>query len=462
MKKIFYRIFIGLLIIGIAILNTNAAYADGTIKIPEVKEDFDEFKQDTPPKQEQPVAPPPANEEKGFLDWIKQPFVDAWNWSKEKVSGAWNWTKDKISSAWNWAKEKLSDFKNWLDGILSKVSNVVVDTLSDIRDWFSKQIELISNDLDRLINDTGNYLYEVFGIADFKAAWEKLTSDPLGYLKDAWNDFTATLSEIANDPLSFLFDFLFDKEMFLEALAGVDKDGKQIPLPNRILNMIDSLPSPTKILRDLLVPDSCHCDRKSPANRNEFPTNHPGKPVNLKRGDPDFKYEVIEKDGKHYIRTSDGREILNKYFYTGDVTKTTKQGNIYTVTYDENGFPDFEPHAKKDKDGNPVVIYLPEDAIVGTSGNQTRFATKLLKERYVKQYGEDKWKDQMRSEGFTDDQIESIDKGLSSIGAPRDYANKLTWHHDVETGKMVLVPYDLNNTFKHTGGHAIWGQQKSN
>ncbi|MBA4600977.1 HNH endonuclease [Thermoactinomyces mirandus] len=249
----------------------------------------------------------------------------------------------------------------------------------------------------------------------------------------------------------------------------MDKNGKPILLPNRVWNMVESLPTPARLIKllrigkDALVPDSCHCGWKNPANKNEFPTDHPRKPASLKSGDPNFKYEVIEKDGKHYIRTSDGREIPNKYFYTGEVTKTTKQGNTYTVTYDKNGFPDFEPHAKKDKDGNPIIIYLPEDAIVGASAAQTQFATKLLKERYVKKYGETKWKDQMKSEGFTDAQIESIDKGKGSIGRKEEgYANRLTWHHDVETGKMVLVPFDLNNTFKHTGGTRSGENKKLN
>jgi DNase/tRNase domain of colicin-like bacteriocin len=185
--------------------------------------------------------------------------------------------------------------------------------------------------------------------------------------------------------------------------------------------------------------------------------NHPRKPSGLRPGNPNFSYSVFEQDGKHYIRTSDGRTIWNKYYYRGSITKTTKQGNTYTVRYDEEGFPNFLPYAKKDKDGNPIIIQLPSDAIVGRSSDQTRFATILLKERYIKRYG-DRWKEELRNEGFTEDQIESIDKGDGSIG--RDKSAKLTWHHHQDTGKMVLVPYDLNNTFKHTGGHKIWGEQR--
>ncbi|MCS1351667.1 HNH endonuclease [Mechercharimyces sp. CAU 1602] len=36
----------------------------------------------------------------------------------------------------------------------------------------------------------------------------------------------------------------------------------------------------------------------------------------------------------------------------------------------------------------------------------------------------------------------------------------LTWHYDKETGKLILVPYDLNDSFRHTGGHKYWGQQR--
>lgn len=91
--------------------------------------------------------------------------------------------------------------------------------------------------------------------------------------------------------------------------------------------------------------------------------------------------------------------------------------------------------------------------MVGRSKDQTRYATQLLKEKYPN------WREEF---GFTDSQITAIEKNLGSIG-PRvkvDKYEQLTWHHDKETGKMILVPYVVNHTFKHTGGHTYWGKQR--
>ncbi|MBA4600976.1 hypothetical protein [Thermoactinomyces mirandus] len=173
MGKLFHRFLIVFLIIGIVTLNTNVVHAEGSFHVPEVQDDFKQFEQDTLPKQEQPVDSPPVNEEKGVLDSLTQPFVDAWNGANEEISDIWESTK-----------ESFSDFLNWLDGVLSKISNVAVDPHS-ARDWLSKQADLIKNNWQHFINEPGNYLYEALAIEDYKAAWDKLTSDPLGYFKDA-------------------------------------------------------------------------------------------------------------------------------------------------------------------------------------------------------------------------------------------------------------------------------------
>jgi hypothetical protein len=134
-------------------------------------------------------------------------------------------------------------------------------------------------------------------------------------------------------------------------------------------------------------------------------------------------------------------------------TQTTKLGNTYTVRYDEDAFPDFTPYAVKDKSGKIMEIHLPKDALVGESADQIRYATQLLKEKYPN------WETDF---GFTDSQIEAIKKNKGPIGPglKKNPAEHLTWHHDKETGKMILVPYDLNKSFDHTGGHKFWGKQQ--
>ncbi|AUS10061.1 hypothetical protein C1X05_15330 [Laceyella sacchari] len=372
---------------------------------------------------------PPAKKEPSFLDQLKKKTMDGINW----------------------AGDKIDQGLNWLD---------------------QQKDQIVNDDIKRAINEPGAYFSEVFGLEDYKAAWDKLTSDPLGYAKDSWNNLKASVNEIIEDP----FTLIFDKDMFMEAWNGKDKNGKSIPLPNRLWNMVESLPTPVKLVKvgriakDTLVPDSCHCampnpkkDKDDDNDSREFQTNHPKKPSDLRAGVQNFSYEIYtDSNGVRRMRTSDGRDFKLSFSYPNETkTKTTKEGNTYTVEYDSEGFPKFEPHAKKDKDGKPITIQLPADAIVGSSGSQTKFATILLKERYINKYG-DKWKDQLRSEGFTDGQIDSIDKELGSIGPVRDKKNKLTWHHHQETGKMILIPFDLNNAFKHTGGHKVWGAQSVN
>ncbi|PTM58365.1 HNH endonuclease [Desmospora activa] len=140
-------------------------------------------------------------------------------------------------------------------------------------------------------------------------------------------------------------------------------------------------------------------------------------------------------------------------------TVDTKEinGVEYTIRYDEDAFVDFTPYAKRDQNGNLLEIQLPADSVVGSSNKQTVYATKLLRERYPN------WETEF---GFTESQIEAIKKNKGSIG-PGIKNNpgpgeQLTWHHDKEAGKMILVPYDLNNGFDHTGGHKFWGNQEVN
>lgn len=36
--------------------------------------------------------------------------------------------------------------------------------------------------------------------------------------------------------------------------------------------------------------------------------------------------------------------------------------------------------------------------------------------------------------------------------------NNLVWHHHEDTGRMQLIPKDLHNAVRHTGGYAIWSK----
>lgn len=193
------------------------------------------------------------------------------------------------------------------------------------------------------------------------------------------------------------------------------------------------------------------------------------KPPKLQSGDPNFSFTTVkDKDGNLIAHTSDGRKFKVRYGEKANTTETGKSGlgREYSVSFDKDAFPDFSKYAIKDKEGNPIEVILPSDALVGSSSDQTRYATQLMKEKYPN------WETDL---GFSDSQIDSIRRNQGSIGptlpAQRDMTKwspsqiedakqKLTWHHDKETGKLILVPWDLNDTIKHTGGHKFWGRQK--
>lgn len=194
----------------------------------------------------------------------------------------------------------------------------------------------------------------------------------------------------------------------------------------------------------------------------------PKKPPKLRAGDPNFSFTTKwnEETGKLVATTSDGRTFNVRYGNKANTTETQTSvlGREYTTTFDGDAFPDFTPYALKDNNGRVIEIDLPADAVVGPSADQTRYATQLLKEKYPN------WKTEL---GLTESQKVSIEANQGSLGPPlpknrENWTNeqvnhlkeKLTWHHDKDTGKMILVPWDLNDAIKHTGGHRFWGKQK--
>lgn len=207
---------------------------------------------------------PPAKKEPSFLDQLKQKTMDGINWAGNKID----------------------------QGI----------------DWLGKQKDQILNDdIKRAINEPGAYFSEVFGLEDYKAAWERLTSDPLGYAKDSWNNLKASINDIIENPITLIFD----QDMFMEAWNGKDKNGKSIPLPNRLWNMVESLPTPVKLVKvgriakDTLVPDSCHCPTENPKKDNDGDKKQQTqkrveKDKSLKPGTPEHKknrWEVYKANG---------------------------------------------------------------------------------------------------------------------------------------------------------------------
>ena len=90
MEKHFVRFLLLLTIIfvGVGFWGNDVVHAGGSIHIPEINDDFNQFEQKTPVQQEQPVQSPPVEEEKDFWDSVTDPISEAWEWTTDKVSGA--------------------------------------------------------------------------------------------------------------------------------------------------------------------------------------------------------------------------------------------------------------------------------------------------------------------------------------------------------------------------------------
>lgn len=89
---------------------------------------------------------------------------------------------------------------------------------------------------------------------------------------------------------------------------------------------------------------------------------------------------------------------------------------------------------------------LCEENITGTDREQFKECNQKLKDTIES--------NQELKAKFSKEQLEMIE----NTDTPRGF----TWHHDVEIGKMQLVPTDVHNKTAHTGGKALWGGGKEN
>ena len=56
---------------------------------------------------------------------------------------------------------------------------------------------------------------------------------------------------------------------------------------------------------------------------------------------------------------------------------------------------------------------------------------------------------------FDEEQLDAIGRGSAEIPG-------YTWHHDVQAGRMQLIPTSIHSTCPHEGGRSIWGGGISN
>jgi hypothetical protein len=125
----------------------------------------------------------------------------------------------------------------------------------------------------------------------------------------------------------------------------------------------------------------------------------------------------LEELGK--VPNVKGRKPVNHHYagqkYFDKLSPELKQKYPEGVNFNENGFPDFSPYTKELPGGKKSVIIEP--------GNSRKADFRRANEA----------------------------AGLEKT--PQGY----TWHHNQDPGKMELVPTDLHDEVKHTGGYSIWG-----
>ena len=134
----------------------------------------------------------------------------------------------------------------------------------------------------------------------------------------------------------------------------------------------------------------------------------------IKKGIGEWSGEIGESDF-----------TLNKPIELADGTKITK------VTY-KNGIPDFSPYALEEVKISKMTLNR-----VGADGNYAQ-ADAALAEKWnkIKYNNKTNW---------TDIDVKEFRE---------KYPIKLTWHEMSNMEFMQLVPYEVNDTFKHYGGVA--------
>ncbi len=154
----------------------------------------------------------------------------------------------------------------------------------------------------------------------------------------------------------------------------------------------------------------------------------------------DGRQVVTDVNGdQHLVRQPSARNYDSRTVNANGTVTYARDGR--NVTYNQNGFPEFE--AKAD-------LYLSPSAI--NSGSDTahfREANQMLG-------------DALRADpslaqrlGLNDAQVSFLTRETPAGRSPPG----LTWHHHQDTGRIQLVDHDIHAHFSggHTGGMRIWG-----
>ena len=124
-----------------------------------------------------------------------------------------------------------------------------------------------------------------------------------------------------------------------------------------------------------------------------------------------------------------------------EVQNTLQDYGVDGIKYNDC-YPGFRPVSEFDH-------YLePDDYLKGDQA-QFRKCNKALAEEVLPNPETGEVKNPELAARFTPDQLADIKAGDNPYG--------YTWHHDVDPGHMQLVPMDVHQACRHSGGRSLWG-----
>jgi len=138
-------------------------------------------------------------------------------------------------------------------------------------------------------------------------------------------------------------------------------------------------------------------------------------------------------------RTPINSEYAGKFYPSSKLPANIRTRYPDGVPFNQKGFPVFPSKAD--------VELLPAQHM-GSRAEHFRLANRQLRIQEQQDPG------YLMRQGLNQRQIDHIMKNPPSSKSPPG----LTWHHNEKPGVMQLVPRDIHDAVRHTGGHSIWGR----
>lgn len=194
----------------------------------------------------------------------------------------------------------------------------------------------------------------------------------------------------------------------------------------------------------------------------EHPLKYPDAAARMPR-------EALEKAAKHTPKSgAKGRwmqERGNSVWIPADpgVQAALQRYGAHGVEYVEN-FPDFEPFAAFETSLNGDELQLSDRV----QGEACAACLADFWESVAQDCGVGEMDDPLENARYCEllgktfgcddpEKLEDIQLSLSNAEKPYGF----TWHHDVLSGKMLLVPTLIHDSARHLGGRSIWGGGRS-